>query len=79
MSTTLQSHLRQVSTEEGAAIAAQNKCLFIESSAKTAVGVRETFRDVLEQVVERPELCPEPKLTTFHVHAPSDLANILME
>ena len=55
--------------------------MFIESSAKTAVGVRETFRKILEEVVEQPELCPAPKQTavTFHTHAPTDLANILLE
>ncbi|KAF8273953.1 ras family-domain-containing protein [Lactarius quietus] len=71
-----QAHLRQVSEAEGAAIAAQNKCLFIESSAKTAVGVRETFRQILEEVVELPEPVPVPK---HSFHAQSDLANILLE
>jgi len=71
-----QSHLRQVSTEEGATIAAKNKCLFIESSAKTAVGVRETFRKVLEQVVDLPELASTPKQT---FKAPNNLASILKE
>ncbi|KAH9051719.1 ras-domain-containing protein [Lactarius vividus] len=68
------SHMRQVSTAEGAAFAAQNKCLFIESSAKTAVGVRETFRQVLERIIDVPELCSTPKLS---FRAPNDLANIL--
>jgi Ras-related protein Rab-18 len=71
-----QPHLRQVSTAEGAAVAAQHKCLFIESSAKTAVGVRETFRKVLEEVVDLPELCPTPKQT---FKASNNLANILNE
>jgi Ras-related protein Rab-18 len=71
------SHLRQVSEAEGSAIAAQNKCLFIEASAKTAEGVRETFRQVLEEVVELPEAAPAHKQSLFH--APSDLANILLE
>ncbi|KAN0133443.1 ras-related protein rab-18 [Lactarius tabidus] len=71
------SHLRQVTEAEGAAIAAQNKCLFIEASAKTAEGVRETFRQLLEEVVEIPEPAPTHKQSVFH--APSDLANILLE
>ncbi|KAI0248554.1 small GTPase superfamily, partial [Lactifluus subvellereus] len=44
-------HMRQVSTAEGAAYAARMGCLFVESSAKTAVGVREVFRDVVERVL----------------------------
>ncbi|KAH9994319.1 P-loop containing nucleoside triphosphate hydrolase protein [Russula compacta] len=44
-------HLRQVSAAEGAAYAAGMGCLFVESSAKTAVGVRETFRDMVERIV----------------------------
>ena len=43
--------MRQVSAAEGAAYAAKMDCLFVESSAKTAVGVRETFRDVVERVL----------------------------
>lgn len=66
--------MRQVSTAEGAAFAARNKCQFIESSAKTAVGVRETFRKVLERIIDVPELCSTPRQT---FKAPNDLAGIL--
>ena len=31
-------------------------CLFIEASAKTAVGVSETFREVVERIIDTPEL-----------------------
>ncbi|KAI0288981.1 small GTPase superfamily [Russula brevipes] len=44
-------HMRQVSAAEGAAYATKMGCLFVESSAKTAVGVRETFRDVVERII----------------------------
>jgi hypothetical protein len=47
----LQNHMRQVSTAEGGAYAARMGCLFVESSAKTAVGVREAFRGVVERVL----------------------------
>jgi Ras-related protein Rab-18 len=47
----MQSHMRQVSAAEGAAYAAKMGCLFVELSAKTAVGVRETFRDVIEHIL----------------------------
>jgi hypothetical protein len=38
-------------------------CLFVETSAKTAVGVSRAFRDVVERVAETPELwvVPEPR------------------
>ena len=48
----VQSHMRQVSAAEGAAYATKMGCLFVESSAKTAVGVRETFRDVVERIID---------------------------
>ncbi len=31
-------------------------CLFVETSAKTAIGVRAAFHDVVERIVETPEL-----------------------
>ncbi|KAI0300633.1 small GTPase superfamily [Multifurca ochricompacta] len=49
-------HARQVSTAEAAAYAARMGCLFVETSAKTAVGVCDAFRDVVERIVETPEL-----------------------
>jgi Ras-related protein Rab-18 len=51
LSSSKQCHMRQVSAAEGAAYAAKMGCLFVESSAKTAVGVRETFRDVVERII----------------------------
>jgi Ras-related protein Rab-18 len=55
------------------AVADSSDRLFVESSAKTAVGVSETFRKVLEKVVNLPELSPTVTTKqTFH-----DLANIL--
>jgi Ras-related protein Rab-18 len=43
--------MREISAAEGAAYAAKMGCLFVELSAKTADGVRETFRDVVERVL----------------------------
>jgi Ras-related protein Rab-18 len=43
--------MRQISEAEGATFAARMGCMFVESSAKTAVGVCETFRDVVERIV----------------------------
>jgi len=46
------SHMRQVSAAEGAAYAARMGCLFLETSAKTDVGVSETFRHVVERILK---------------------------
>ncbi|OSD00417.1 ras-domain-containing protein [Trametes coccinea BRFM310] len=47
---------RQVPTAEGEAFAKRMGALFIEASAKTAVGVEEAFRDVVERILDTPEL-----------------------
>ncbi|ESK95465.1 gtp-binding protein yptv3 [Moniliophthora roreri MCA 2997] len=47
---------RQVPTSEGAAFAARMNSLFIEASAKTAVNVKETFHEVVERILDTPEL-----------------------
>ncbi|KAF8273945.1 putative ras-related protein rab-18 [Lactarius quietus] len=47
---------RQVPTAEAAAFAKQMGCHFIETSAKTARGVRKAFRNMVERIVENPEL-----------------------
>jgi len=52
---------RQVPTEEGAAFAARMGCLFVEASAKTAVGVSEAFSDVVARIIDTPSLWREEK------------------
>jgi len=47
---------RQVSTAEGQQFAKRMNSLFIETSAKTSVGVKETFQEVVEQIMDTPEL-----------------------
>ncbi|PIL32548.1 transporter [Ganoderma sinense ZZ0214-1] len=47
---------REVLTSEGQAFATGMNALFIEASAKTAVGVQEAFRDVVERIIDTPEL-----------------------
>ena len=51
-----QEHSRQVSTDEAAAFAGRKDALFLEASAKTAVGVREVFEDVVKKILDTPEL-----------------------
>jgi hypothetical protein len=53
---TTQEHARQVPKAEAAAYAARKGCLFVETSAKTAIGVSAVFRNVVERIVETPEL-----------------------
>ncbi|KAJ7619040.1 ras-domain-containing protein, partial [Mycena rosella] len=47
---------RQVPTAEAQAFATRMNSLFIEASAKTAVGVKEAFSDVVERILDIPEL-----------------------
>ena len=48
-------------TSEGAAFAARTGCLFVEASAKTAVGVTEAFNDVVTRIIDTPSLWNEEK------------------
>lgn len=41
---------------EGRAFAERMNSLFVEASAKTAVGVREAFQEVVEKIIDTPEL-----------------------
>jgi Ras-related protein Rab-18 len=52
----LQEFSRQVSTAEGEQFAKRMDSLFIEASAKTNLGVNEAFQEVVEQILETPEL-----------------------
>ncbi|KAI0065165.1 ras-domain-containing protein [Artomyces pyxidatus] len=47
---------RQVPTQEAQQFAERMGSLFVEASAKTAVGVREAFRNVVERIIDTPEL-----------------------
>ncbi|KAH9849121.1 ras-domain-containing protein [Lenzites betulinus] len=47
---------RQVPTTEGEAFAKRMGALFVEASAKTAVGVEDAFRDVVARIIDTPEL-----------------------
>lgn len=51
-----QDYQRQVPTAEAAAFAKKMGCQFAETSAKTAVGVRKAFGDMVERIVDNPEL-----------------------
>ena len=50
-------------TSEAAAFAGRAGCLFVEASAKTAVGVTEAFNDVVTHIIDTPSLWSEEKPT----------------
>jgi len=54
--TPAQEFSRQVPASEGEAFARRMNSLFIETSAKTAVGVSEAFKEVAEKILDTPEL-----------------------
>jgi len=47
---------RQVSTAEAQQFASRMSTLFIETSAKTSVGVNDAFQEVVEKILDTPEL-----------------------
>jgi len=47
---------RQVSTAQGQQFADRMKSLFIETSAKTAVNVKDVFHEVVQKILDTPEL-----------------------
>lgn len=48
---------RVVTREEGMAFAREQSTLFVEASAKTAVGVKQTFEELVRKILQTPELC----------------------
>ncbi|KAJ2912358.1 hypothetical protein MD484_g8061, partial [Candolleomyces efflorescens] len=47
---------RQVPAAEGQQFATRMKSLFIEASAKTSIGVKDIFRELVEEIMNTPEL-----------------------
>eukprot|EP00170_Pyropia_yezoensis_P005778 contig_23497_g5796 len=52
---------REVSAADGDALARRNGCLFIESSARTATGVRQCFEELVRKVLDTPQLRCDPR------------------
>lgn len=71
-----QDYARQVPKAEAAAYAAHMGCLFVETSAKTAVGVCGAFRGAIERIVETPELW---HLDESHNFSPSRVTSPAIE
>jgi len=47
---------REVSREEGAAFAKQRSMLFIECSAKTRLGIQQAFEELVQRILDTPNL-----------------------
>lgn len=60
---------RAVSTQEGQAYAREKKMVFIETSAKTRDGIRQTFEELVQKVLDNPRLEEETR--------PKDKSNII--
>lgn len=50
---------REVSREQATAFAQANGCLFVETSAKTDVAVRQAFEELLLKILDSPSLLKE--------------------
>lgn len=48
---------RVVSREEGITFAREQSTLFVEASAKTAMGVQQTFEELVRKILQTPILC----------------------
>ena len=60
---------RAVSTQEGQAFAREKNMVFIETSAKTTAGIRHTFEELVQKVLDNPRLEAETR--------PKDKSNII--
>lgn len=62
---------RAVSTAEGQAFAREKAMVFIETSAKTTIGIRQTFEELVQKVLENPRLANDTR--------PKDKSNIIKQ
>lgn len=62
---------REVSRDEGIRFAKKHRTLFLETSAKTNEGVKETFDEVVRKILESPHLwdnLTSPDPTRFNLY-----------
>ena len=57
---------REVSTQEGSALAKQLNCEFVEASAKNCVNVEKAFYDVVRQLRKQRSIAPRSQPTGLH-------------
>ncbi|EFP08398.1 hypothetical protein GCK72_011740 [Caenorhabditis remanei] len=62
---------RVVSREEGLKFAKRHRTLFIEASAKTREGVQCTFEELIEKIIQTPDLWDNDR-PTFRLGQPTD-------
>uniref|UniRef100_A0A1I7UXE6 small monomeric GTPase n=1 Tax=Caenorhabditis tropicalis TaxID=1561998 RepID=A0A1I7UXE6_9PELO len=62
---------RVVSREEGLKFAKRHRTLFIEASAKTKEGVQCTFEELIEKIIQTPDLWDNDR-PTFRLGQPTD-------
>lgn len=60
---------REVPTAEGQAFARSKNMVFIETSAKTTTGIRQTFEELVQKVLDNPRLAADTR--------PKDKSNII--
>ena len=66
---------RQVSREEGLMFAREQSTLFVESSAKTATGVQQTFEELLRKILETPQLCTADSASNGNIRPSASAAS----
>jgi Ras-related protein Rab-18 len=49
-----------VTKEQGADFARKRGMVFIETSAKTKVGIQQAFEEIVQKVLDNPNLLPQP-------------------
>jgi Ras-related protein Rab-18 len=62
---------REVTTAEGQAFAREKAMVFIETSAKTTVGIRQTFEELVAKILDNPRLEQDTR--------PKDKSNIVQQ
>jgi Ras-related protein Rab-18 len=63
---------RTVSTSEGMAFAREQGTMYIETSAKTQQGIQQAFEELLQKIIELPQLCYDiTEKTTINVQPES--------
>jgi len=69
---------RQVTTAEGEKLAAQLKCRFVETSAKTNTNVEQAFLEVVRRVMERKKANADNKKEPSDASSPSKKSRCIL-
>lgn len=63
---------REVSVEEAEAFARRQACMYIEASAKTREGVRQAFEEVVQKMLDTPQLLSQASVTPQQLPSADD-------